>query len=353
MLFDSWKAVFAEKFLETLRKIVDLRDIDYIVVHHMEPDHSGSIPKVLKENGNKAEVLGHPLAKGMLESFYGIKPKFKAVKDGEVLEAGRKLRFIYAPWLHWPETIMTFIEDLGVLLTCDAFGGFSIPSSIFDEENVLDKYLPYVRKYIIDIVGHYSSYILKAVDKLKSLNISPKVIAPAHGLAFKNNPSAIIDYYVKVAKGEPTEGKVTVVYGSMYGFVRKAISVILDELEKRGFKSVVHAFTDKVQANMGDILADVIDSEAVVLGAATYEAEVFPLMMYFAELLSRKIKVSKPVLVVSSYGWRGVADKRLSAKLSEAGFNVVDVVEFRGAVRDSDVAKLRESVSKLIDAIKG
>ena len=87
------------------------------------------------------------------------------------------------------------------MLTCDAFGGFSIPSSIFDEENVLEKYLPYVRKYIIDIVGHYSSYILKTVNKLKPLNISPKVIAPAHGLVFKNNPSAIIDYYVKVAKG--------------------------------------------------------------------------------------------------------------------------------------------------------
>ncbi|MEM2201225.1 MAG: FprA family A-type flavoprotein, partial [Ignisphaera sp.] len=122
ILFDSWKHTYSELFLETLRKVVDLKDIKYIIIHHMEQDHSGSIPKILEVVNDNITVVGHPIVRDLISSFYRVKFSFKAVKDLEgMVVGGKKLRFIYIPWLHWPDTIATYIEDLKALLSCDAF----------------------------------------------------------------------------------------------------------------------------------------------------------------------------------------------------------------------------------------
>ena len=130
VLFDTWKHIYSEEFIDNLSKIIDLKDIDFIVLHHMEQDHSGSLPKILELNNYKATILAHPLARDMIESFYGIKPRFKPIKDGEILNVGKySLKFLCTPWLHWPETMVTYVKELSVLLTCDIFGGFSNTSS--------------------------------------------------------------------------------------------------------------------------------------------------------------------------------------------------------------------------------
>lgn len=163
VLFDGWKREYAGKLVEILREVADPRDVDYVVVHHMEQDHSGSLPKILEVNGGRAEVLGHPLTGRMIRAFYGLNPRFRGVKDGEsFLVGGKTLRFLYTPWLHWPETIMTYIVEDAVLLSCDAFGSFSIPPALFDsDEQVVSDYFKHVRKYVVDIVGRYSDYKLR------------------------------------------------------------------------------------------------------------------------------------------------------------------------------------------------
>ena len=349
VLFDSWKRTYENEFIKCLEKVVDLKDIDYIVIHHMEQDHSGAIPKVLEINGNKAEVWGHPLVKKMLESFYGISPKFKALADGEEISvSGKKLQFIRTPWLHWPETIMTFISDDQILLSGDAFGGFSTPPTIIDDEKVVSEYLEHVRKYVVTIVGHYSEHILKAVEKLRTSGLTFKIIAPAHGLVFKNNPGLIVDYFVKLAKGIPEKNKIVVVYSSMYGSVEKAILAAVEELEKNNFKPVIHKFTDTEQSNIGDVISNIVDAQAVIIGAATYEGDVFPYIRYLLDLLDKKVKLEKPVLVISSYGWGGVAGLKISKKLSESGFKVVDKIEFHGQPSESDLENVKRSVRSLI-----
>lgn len=355
ILFDSWKRGYSEEFIEQLKRIVDPREIGYIVIHHMEQDHSGAIPRVLEDNGNKALVLGHPLARAMLRAFYGIEPKFRAVKDGEELVVGEKrIRFIHTPWLHWPETIMSFIEDGGILLSGDAFGAYSTPPSIFDDDDsVVAEYMKSARKYLANVIGHYRTFIVRNIEKIREQRISPTVVAPAHGLVFKNNPRAILDYYEKLARGVPEENKVVVVYSSMYGNVEAAISEAVGELRRRGMEPVVHSFTDSNRSPISEVLSDVIDASAVIIGAATYEADVFPYMRYLLDVVAEKAKVEKPVLIISSYGWGGVAGMRLSKKLEEMGFRVAGKVEFRGYPREEDLEKVREAVGVLLGSAQG
>ena len=262
VLFDTWKRGYEELFMETLEDLEDPTNIKYIVIHHMEEDHSGALPLLLERNKGKAVVLGHPMTKSMLEHFYGLKPEFRAVGDGdEVSIGGRIIKFIRTPWLHWPETTMSYLD--GVLLSGDAFGGFSIPP-MFDEEGGVEDYMRYVRKYVVTVVGHYLSFVLKAVDKINSMNLPIKAVAPAHGMIFRENPTTIIDYYAKLAGKEATKGKVLVVYASMYGAVEKAITKAIEALEGRGVKPVVYKFTDREAPPIGDALSEAVDSEAII-----------------------------------------------------------------------------------------
>ncbi len=349
ILFDSWKHSYAEDFIETLEEVVDPIKVKYIVVHHMEEDHSSALPRVLEEIGSEVTIVGHPLTRTMLEAFYGARPRFKPIRDGEKISlAGKVIKFVHTPWLHWPETIMSYLENEGVLLSGDAFGGFSIPSMFDDEREGVAEYVRYVRKYIATVIGRYSSFVLKAVDKLKASRISPRIIAPAHGMVFRKNPEFIIDLYVRLARKEAEKGKVLVVYASMYGSVERAVLVAVEHLRALGFKPVIYRFTDIEQAPIGDVLSDAIDAEALIVGAPTYEGDVFPSVKYFLELLGKKIGGRKTVLVISSYGWGGVAGRKIAEVLGAAGFKVAGILEFRGMPRLEDFERLKSLVRELV-----
>ena len=348
VLFDGWKKDYQDEFVEALSELVDPRDIDYIVVHHMEPDHSGTLRKILEENGYRATVLGHRLVGKLIKSFYGLdEAKFRAVEDGEEMEIdGKKLKFVHAPWLHWPETIFSYLD--GVLLTCDAFGGYSIPQTIFDEsEEIVSGYLPFVRKYIVNIVGYYKKYIVEDIQKVVNLGITPKIILPSHGLLWKN-PQKIINYYLDVANGVPVKGKILVVYSSMYGFVERAANTAIKELENLGYKPKVLKFTDTARDNVSDVLSEAADSEGIIIGTATYERSIFPLMRYIVELLTEKANYDKPVLILSSYGWGGTVAKNLGEMLSGTKLRIVDAIEFRGESGEEE--KIEEGVKNLLNA---
>lgn len=347
VLFDTWKHTYINEFIEALNKLVDIKDITHIVVHHMEPDHSGCLPKILELNNYRAKVLGHILTGRMIKSFYGIEPKFKEVKDGEeTVIDGLRLRFIHTPWLHWPETIMTYIEDYEVLLSGDAFGGFSIPKTVFDEDDeVVSNYLPYVRKYVATIIGHYKERVVKNISKIVELGISAKVVAPLHGLIWCKLPKTIIDYYLKLAKATPDK-KILVIYSSMYGFVEKAVIEAIKEVKKQGFNVKVFKFTDTYYDNVGDLIGEAIDSAGIMIGTATYESSIFPYMNYVAQLLVQKIGAQKPVLIISCYGWGGVAGKQLLRILSK-NFKVIDIIEFNGTPSTDVLEKIRKGVEKL------
>lgn len=350
VVFDTWRDRYADEFVNTLSSIADPKDITHIIVHHMEPDHSGALPRVLEENGYRLEVLGHPIVKGMIESFYGIKPKFRPVIDGEeFILGGKRIRFIHTPLLHWPDTIMSFIVDEGVLLSGDAFGGYSIPSTIFDEEEAVVEFINFAREYFATIIGKYRANVLKSIEKLKSLGITPRVIAPLHGLVWRRSPETILNYYERWARALPEKGKILVVYSSMYGFTEEAATIAVEELSRNGYRPVIFRFTDKHYDPVGDVIGEAIDAEGLVVAASTYEADLFPYMRYVVSLIIEKVEAEKPVLILSSYGWGGVAGKKLAQLFENSKFRVVEVVEFKGKPAGQDIDRIRAGVKALIE----
>ncbi len=355
IVFDTWKHRYSSLFMKELEKIVDVNSIKYVVVHHMEPDHSGAIREIVKANPG-VTVLGHPLSKGMIESFYGIKTLFKPVKDGEELViGGYKLKFIYTPWLHWPETIMTYLDKYKILFTCDAFGAYSILDAVYAEdlrgENI-EKYRFYTRKYIATVIGRYASFVEKALDKIESLNLDIRTIAPAHGLLWKN-PANIMNLYRVWSRGKSVRGvkKVTVIYSSMYGFVEKAINDVIDVLRENQVYYTVYRFLDDERDDISGALGDIINSRGIIIGTATYEASIFPFIKYIVELIIEKIPKNKKVLIISNYGWGGVAGRKLRKLLEDNGFKVVDVIEFKAGELDKYREKLVSSTIKFIEEL--
>lgn len=356
VLFDAWKKDYTNEFLEALSSIVDPKEITHIVVHHTEPDHSGALPKILELNGYKAKIIGTIFAKRLLEAFYDIKENVHAIEDGEELKVGNKtLKFITVPWLHWPDAMITYLLEDNIILSCDVWGGYSIPDAIDDsDEGVVENYLPYVNKYIVTVIGHYHKYIVENVEKIKKLGIvdDVKMILPGHGLIWRKNPRKIFEHYANVGSGVPKKGKVLVIYDSMYGFVEESVGIAVDELKKLGFEPVVYRFTDKEAPAVSDILGEVPDSEALIIGASTYEASIHPRMRYLVHEILDKANYAKPVLILGKFGWAGVAGREIEALLRESKFEHVDTIEVKGRTTPEDEVRIREGVRKLVEKLK-
>jgi len=351
VVFDTWRNRYSNLFVECLRKVVDPKDVRYVVVHHMEPDHSGSLPKLLGIVGvDRVEILGHPMAGSMIRSFYGIDARFRPVKDLEALRIGRyTIRFIHTPWLHWPETIMSFVEELGALLSCDAFGGYSIPSTLFDDDlDDIEEYLEFVRKYIVTVIGFYRPFIAKNIDKIRSLNLDVKIVAPSHGVVWRRDPSRIVDYYYRASRGEIVDPKkITVIYSSMYGFLEEAVSKIVDALRSKGFRVAIHRFVESEHASLGNALSDAFDSSLLILGISTYEGGIFPLMKMVLDALGKKVTVPKRVVVLASYGW-GSPRNVLEKMVRDAGHEVVEVIDFRGRASSEVIERVLSLVERYV-----
>jgi len=350
VLFDGWKTVYADDLIEVIGGIMSPRDLTHVIVHHVEPDHSGSLPKVLEANGFRAEVVAHPIAKPMIGSFYKISPKFRLVRDGEEISAaGERIRLIHTPWLHWPETMMSYLVGHKILIPCDAFGGYSIPRTIFDDnDEVVREYLPSVRKYVATVIGFYRQHIIRNIEKLQGLQLDISIVAPAHGLVWRRNPRLIIDYYRSLAEGHPDGNKILVVSGSMYGLMGEAARIAVEEVERLGGRAASYWFNDLEQPPFSEIIGDAIDSRAIILAAPTYEAGVYPLIDNLVDLIVKKIP-PKPVLILGSYGWAGAVARRLSEKLAAAGFKIVGAVEFKGSPSEEDARRIRDGVRKLLE----
>ncbi len=345
VLFDGWKKDYSEEFIEAIKNIVDINDIDVIVLHHMEPDHTGSIPALLSKMNKQPTIYAHPMARSMLISFYGLKTqRVTVVKDKDTLDLGdEKITFIHTPWLHWPETMISYLEMHHALITCDVFGSYSVPKGIFDDElneESIKEYLRYARKYMVTVIGYYRNHVIPALNKINALGIKPSLIAPGHGLIWRKNPGKIIEAYRAFAESRYDDNKITMIYTSMYGFVEKTMEKIKDYLENNGYKVAEHKFTDKDKPLVSEILLDADTSKALVVGISNYEASLHPHMDNILNILAKKIKASKPVLLVTVYGWGDAAKTLAKKKLENTPLNPVEYISLRaGAIPDTEIIK--------------
>jgi len=324
-LIDTVKRGFSNEFLANLEEVVDPAEIDYIVVNHAEPDHSGALPLV-RRLAPQAEVLGTAKAGELLERLYGIEG-FEAVEEGQRLGLGRRsLVFYETPFVHWPETMMTYLPEEEILFSGDAFGGFgTLDGGIFDDEVEMEYYESEILRYFSNVIGMYTNPTQRALQKLKGLEIN--TIAPAHGPVWRRRPEEIIKLYDRWSRMEGEPG-VVLIYGSMYGNTER--------LAERVARGVVAGgaplrIMDASRTHLSFLLAEAWRCKAVILGAPTYDGGIFPPVEQFLRLAQRKRLQNRIVGLFGSFGWSGGAVKGMKAIIEELEWELIEpVVEWNG-----------------------
>lgn len=345
-LIDSVKDHYAEGLLAQISQVVDPARLDYLVVNHMEPDHSGAL-RLLRRVAPRAKIIATPPAIPMLAQFYQLTEGVQAVSDGEKLDLGGKiLAFHHIPFVHWPETMATYEATERVLFSCDAFGGFrTVDGAIFADEVDFSLYEDEVLRYFSNIVGMHSQPVLKAIEKLRSLEV--EVIAPSHGLLWRRDPEHIVELYARWARMEGEPG-VTIVFGSMYGETRKAAEAVARGVREAGLPVRV---LDASRVHPSFIIRDAWRFRGLICGSPTYDAGIFPAVEYALSLLGRKRLKNRVVGLFGSYGWRQGALRKLAEKAEELGWKLVGTVEFSGEPEPADLARCVELSQAVADQI--
>ena len=348
VLIDTVKAQYMNEFIDKIKNLAGSSGIDYLVINHMEPDHSGAIA-VLREIFPDIIIVGNKKTMEFLNGFYGITDNVHVVSDGDTLKLGEhKLSFFLTPMVHWPETMMTFEENSGVLFTGDAFGGFgTLDGGIFDDELDMSFYKDETLRYFSNIVGKYSPMVLRAIDKVSGLDI--RTIAATHGPVLRKNPEAIVDDYRSWSSYETERGAV-IVYASMYGNTRKMAEETARSIALMGIDKVV--LHDISKTHMSYIIRDIWRYRGVVMGSCTYNTKIFPPMEMLLDFFENIGMKNRELGIFGSYSWSGGAVTRLRGFAEKCGWNLVEpVVESRHSPGSEDLQYCAEMGKNLAKAI--
>jgi anaerobic nitric oxide reductase flavorubredoxin len=328
-IVDLAKSFKSDEFLDHIDATMDLAKLDYVIVNHMEPDHSGLL-HIIRRIAPKVTIVGTKRTRDMLESFYGISENVQVVGEGESISLGqRTLRFFMTPMLHWPETMMTYLEEDQILFSCDAFGGYgALRGGIFDDESKTpDFYEQEALRYYVNIVALFSTPVLRAIDKLSDVPVS--VIAPSHGLIWRDDPMRIVNLYQKWAEyaNGPTEPGVTLIYGSMYGNTERMMNAIAQGISDEGVPVTIY---DVAHTHVSYILPSLWTQRGVMVGGPTYEGQLFPLVAQVLDIASHKKVRNKITAHFGSYGWSGGAQRHFERMVDELGWEGAGSFQFVG-----------------------
>ena len=350
-LLDTVKITKVNGFIENLKKNLNGRDLDYLVIHHMEPDHSGCYLSVLDIYPNLTFV-GNKKARAMFKDYLDMEPEnFIEVKEGDTLSLGKRtLTFVNTPMVHWPESMVSYETTDKILFSQDIFGGFgALNGTIFDDEMNFDFFRDEIRRYYSNIVGKYSKQAAKALEKVKTLEIN--VICPVHGIVWRSHPNMIIDEYIRLANQINEEG-VVIAYGSMYGNTEKMADTLARYLAEEGIRNI--KVFDVSKTHVSYILSEIWKYKGFILGSCTYNNSVYPNVNQLLYTL-RMNKMSNHVLgILGSDGWSGGAVKELTEFASEGGnFEVLPtVVEAKGTMKEEDNEALRALAKEMAEALR-
>jgi flavorubredoxin len=339
-LIDLCKDIYQDEYLSSLKSLIDPASIDCLVVNHMEPDHSGAL-RAFRAMAPRATILATRKAVQMLADFFGIRENIRVVEDGEELALGKHtLRFITAPMVHWPETMMTYEKTSGTLFSCDAFGGYGrLTNGIFDDD--YNDHVFFERealRYYANIVAAFSKPVLNAGEKLAGLPVH--TVAPSHGLVWRRDPARIINLYLnwsEYGKGRAEAG-VTLLRGSMYGNTDRLADAVADGLRAAGVHFSSH---DVRETHVSYILPDLWVNQGVMIGAPTYEGALFPTMALVLHMAEIKRVFHRDAAYFGSYGWGGGATRSLGRQLEALKWPLHETLEVPGGPGEEDLAAAR------------
>ncbi|GAB1373282.1 MAG: FprA family A-type flavoprotein [Bacteroidales bacterium] len=328
-LIDTLEFGSKDDYIDQIAEILEGKNLDYLIVNHMEPDHSSMIGILLKFYP-QLKIVSNIKAFKMLEAYFGLTSNsFIEVKDNEILDLGyHKLSFHITPWVHWPETMMTYDTTDKVLFSCDAFGSFgTLDGGIFDDEINFEWYEDEMRRYYSNIVGKYSNMVQKAFAKLQDVEI--KVICPSHGPVWRSNPGKAIELYDKWSRYESEEG-VIIAFASMYGNTEKMADYLARLISEKGVKNIRIYDVSKTHASF--ILSDIWKYKTVILGSCAYNAGMHPMMEHLCHELTVLNPKDKNYALFGSYSWNGGGLKSLLAFADKMTWNkIAEPVELIGA----------------------
>lgn len=341
---------FFEEHLANMRSVLGNRTVDYIVVNHMEPDHSGALA-LFRQFYPQARIVGNKKTISMLEGYYGIDgADCIAVADGTTLELGRHtLSFHLVPMVHWPETMVTYDSTSGTLFSGDAFGCFgALNGTVLDTETDIEPYFPEMRRYYSNIVGKYGTPVQNALKKLAAINI--KMICPTHGPVWTEAAGRVIAEYDRMSRYEAAEGAV-VVYASMYGNTRQMAEEVARGLSEAGIrKIVVH---DAARTPLSFILSDIFTYKGLAIGATTYNGDVNPAVKAVLEAVKLREVKHRAMAAFGSFTWAGKAAKTISDFADNMGYTQpAPAVEMKQGFNPAAAKSCRTLGKALGEAIK-
>lgn len=353
VLFDTVDFSIANKFMENIEEVLDGRDLDYLVINHMEPDHAGSIGLIRKCYPD-VKIIGNGKTLDFMKQFgYEVKDEDIEVKDGDTMSFGKhELMFILAPMVHWPEAMATFDKTDGVLFSADAFGTFkTLDGALFnDEVNFERDFLVPARRYYSNIVGKYGPQVQNLLKKASNLDI--KYICPLHGPVWRTDLEYIMGKYEKWSKYEAEEEGVLIVFGSMYGNTEKAAEDLAKRLVEKGLTNI--SMYDASKTHSSYLVADAFRYSHMVVASATYNLKVYPPVEDFLRDIGALNLQNRTVGVIWNGTWAPMAGKLMKEMLGK--MKNMEVLEesflITSTMKQEDAPKMEALADSIVESLK-
>jgi len=351
-LIDTLEYGSSEDYLDKIENLLGKdQTLDYLIINHMEPDHSGSIKMVVNKYPN-VKLVGNIKTFKIVEAYFGYKDNWFQVEDGSELELGyHKLKFVMTPWVHWPETMMTYDLTDQMLFSGDAFGSFgTLDGGIFDDEIEFENYYEEeMRRYFSNIVGKYSNMVQKAFKKLEGVELN--YICATHGPIWRNDVNKVLSLYDKWSKYE-TEKGVVIIYGSMYGNTAKMADCIARKLSENGIKKI--RIYDASKTHLSYLINEIWKYKGVILGSCAYNSGMLPTMENLTRTLEHMGVKDHLLGLFGSYSWNGGGAKSLYRFQEKVQWDLVsDPIDTKGIPDDEAFEKCENIANAMAEKLKG
>ena len=348
-LVDTVDSSISRQFLENIYHTLDDRNLDYLIVNHMEPDHCANIEELMFRFP-EMKVIGNAKTLNFIRQFYDMELEGRTitVKEGDKLELGRHtLNFFFAPMVHWPEVMVSYEETEKILFAADAFGSFgALDGVLFNDEVDFDRdWLDDARRYYTNIVGKYGVQVQAALKKLSALDI--QTICPLHGPVWRTDLAYILDKYNHWSTYEPEDKSVVLIYGSMYGDTENAVNVLAAQLAEAGVKNI--RVYDASSTHVSVLISEIFRSSHLVLAAPTYNAGIYPAMLNLLHDMAALNVQNRTVGLIENGTWAPSSGKSMRTLLE--GMKNMTILEPVVTVKSALKEGSRESLSQLKDAL--
>ena len=347
-LIDTSKKGFGDELIHSISRIVDPKKIDYVISNHTEMDHSGALPRVMHKIGEDKPLYCSKMGRKNLAKHFPQEWNYQPVEDGQELILGkRSLTFMETRMLHWPDSMFSYLKEDKILLSSDGFGQHYASLERFDDQ-VGGDIMPHAKKYFANILLLYAPQVLKLVDKVTDMGLSIDMICPDHGIIWRDDPSKIINAYVKWSRQKPKR-KALVVYDSMWHSTEMMADAIVEALGDEG----VDARPFNLRSDhRSDIITDVLDAGAVIVGSPTLNNGLFPSISDFLTYMKGLKPQNKIGAAFGSYGWSGEAVKLINKEMEAMKFDVIDPgVRIQYVPEEKGLEACYELGKKIADAL--